>query len=151
MTTSRRVLVVNGPNLNLLGEREPGLYGRATLLDVEESVTSLARELGWEATFVQSNHEGVLIDHIHEVRRSVTGIIINAGGLTHTSVSLRDALSAARAPFIEVHVTNVHAREEFRHHSFLSPVAAAVIVGAGIHGYGLAMRHLDHLERANRE
>jgi len=144
------VLVLNGPNLNLLGEREPGLYGTTSLAAVEADLTALAAELGWIAEFLQSNHEGALIDAVHGSRGRVAGVVINAGGLTHTSVALRDALATSPAPVIEVHVTNIHAREQFRHHSYLSAVSAAVIVGAGVHGYQLALRHLDHLAGAAR-
>lgn len=134
--SARPVLVVlNGPNLNLLGEREPEIYGSETLADVEALCRARCEELGWELDFRQTNHEGVLIDAIHEVRRSCIGLVLNAAGWTHTSVAIRDALAAVVAPVVEVHISDVHAREEFRHHSFISDVAAEVIVGRGVQGY----------------
>lgn len=137
------LLIINGPNLNLLGTREPEIYGRATLSDVEQLTTDAARAAGFDATCLQSNHEGALVDAIHAARGSSVGIIINAGAYTHTSVALRDAIAGVELPTVEVHISNVHQREEFRHHSFLSPVCTAVIVGAGIHGYELAVSVLD--------
>jgi 3-dehydroquinate dehydratase-2 len=138
LTRPQRLLLVNGPNLNLLGTREPQIYGTATLADVEELTRTTASELGYEVTAIQSNHEGVLLDAIHEARQTCAGIVINAGALTHTSVALRDALVAA-------HISNVHKREEFRHHSYISGVAELVIVGAGIRGYVYAVQHLISL------
>ena len=129
------VVVLNGPNLNLLGEREPDVYGHETLADVEDLCRSRADELDHDLDFRQTNHEGVLIDAIHEVRRSAAGVVVNAGGWTHTSVAIRDALAAVAAPVIEVHISDVYAREEFRHHSYLSDVADEVIVGRGVRGY----------------
>ena len=129
------VVVLNGPNLNLLGEREPTIYGRETLADVEARCRERARALGWELDFRQTNHEGVMIDAIHEVRSSAVGLVINAGGWTHTSIALRDALAAVAGPVIEVHISDVHAREEFRRHSYISDVATEVIVGRGVAGY----------------
>ena len=137
-----KILVLNGPNLNLLGTREPQTYGSTTLAQVESGLQQLAGTLGVELGCLQSNHEGVLIDRIHAARGTVDGIVINPGGLTHTSVVLRDALAGVAIPFVEVHVSNVHKRESFRHHSYLSDIAAAVIVGAGVNGYSLALRHL---------
>ncbi|ALV46982.1 3-dehydroquinate dehydratase [Arthrobacter alpinus] len=137
------LLILNGPNLNLLGTREPGIYGSATLSDVEALTTAAAESAGFGASCLQSNHEGVLIDAIHAARGTAVGIIINAGAYTHTSVALRDAIAAVELPTVEVHISNVHKREEFRHHSYLSPVCSAVIVGAGIHGYELAVSALD--------
>lgn len=143
MTASpRRLLLVNGPNLNLLGTREPEVYGRATLDDVVELVERTADELGYGVSAVQSNHEGVLIDAIHDAREDCAGVVINPGGLTHTSVSLRDALTGVALPFAEVHVSDVHAREPFRHFSYLSDVAALTVVGEGIDGYARAVREL---------
>ncbi|HWI10758.1 MAG TPA: type II 3-dehydroquinate dehydratase, partial [Burkholderiaceae bacterium] len=129
-----------GPNLNLLGTREPQVYGADTLADVEAMAATLATQRGVALECLQSNHEGALIDRIHAARLDGTDcIVINPGGLTHTSVALRDALAGVAIPFIEVHVSNVHAREAFRHHSFLSPLAAGVIVGFGVAGYAMAL------------
>ena len=139
---TRRLLLVNGPNLNLLGTREPSVYGSDTLADVERLATETAAAAGWEIRSVQSNHEGVLIDEIHAARSDCAGIVINPGGLTHTSVALRDALSGAGLPVAEVHISNVHRREEFRHHSYVSGIAELVIAGAGINGYAYAVQEL---------
>jgi 3-dehydroquinate dehydratase II len=136
------ILVLNGPNLNLLGTREPEKYGTSTLADVERLAADAAKAHGFDVECVQSNHEGVLLDVIHAARTSAVGIVLNAGAFTHTSVALRDALAAVQLPAVEVHITNVHQREEFRHHSYLSPVCAAVIVGAGVFGYKLAIDYL---------
>jgi 3-dehydroquinate dehydratase-2 len=136
------ILVINGPNLNLLGTREPEKYGTSTLADVEDLAGRTAKSHGFAAECLQSNHEGVLLDAIHAARESAVGIVLNAGAFTHTSVALRDALAAVQLPAVEVHITNVHQREEFRHHSFLSPVCSAVIVGAGVFGYKLAIDYL---------
>ncbi len=141
----RQLLLVNGPNLNLLGTREPEIYGRATLADIEDLVTTTAAGLDYGVRAVQSNHEGVLIDAIQEARHDCAGIVINAGALTHTSVALRDALVAAGLPVAEVHISNVHRREEFRHFSYLSAVADVVIVGAGVHGYAYGVQQLAHI------
>lgn len=138
MTTPRRLLLVNGPNLNLLGTREPDIYGRETLSDVERLVTETAAARGFEVRAVQSNHEGVLIDAIHAARADCAGIVINPGGLTHTSVVLRDALSGVALPVAEVHISNVYEREAFRHHSFVADVAAVHVVGEGVPGYARA-------------
>ena len=142
---TRRILLVNGPNLNLLGTREPELYGEETLADVEALVARVAADFGIEVRAVQSNHEGVLIDAIHEARHDCSGIVINPGAFTHTSVALRDAIAGVELPAVEVHLTNVHAREPFRHHSYISPVAAGVIVGCGVQGYEFAVRRLAAL------
>ena len=139
---TRRVLILNGPNLNLLGTREPDVYGTATLADVERLATDAAAARGWTAECVQSNHEGELIDAVHAARGTADAIIINPGGYSHTSVALRDALSGVALPVVEVHITNIHRREEFRHHSYISGVADAVIAGAGITGYRLAVEYL---------
>ncbi|MEZ5448032.1 MAG: type II 3-dehydroquinate dehydratase [Thiolinea sp.] len=141
------ILVLNGPNLNLLGQREPTQYGHQTLADVEQLCRETGQRLGVEVNCLQSNHEGVLIDAIHEAGRgvkdgSVLGVVFNAGAYTHTSVALHDAVKGAEVPLIEVHISNVHAREAFRHHSYLSPVAAGIVVGFGIDGYVLAMEGL---------
>jgi 3-dehydroquinate dehydratase-2 len=137
------ILVLHGPNLNLLGVREPGVYGPTTLAQIDAELTRIAADAGAKLQSFQSNHEGALIDRIHASRGDGTAhIIINPGGLTHTSVALRDALSAVALPFIEVHLSNVHARESFRHHSFLSSLALGVICGLGPNGYRLALQHL---------
>jgi 3-dehydroquinate dehydratase-2 len=136
------ILVLNGPNLNLLGTREPEKYGTSTLADVERLAADAAKAHGFDVECVQSNHEGVLLDVIHAARTNAVGIVLNAGAFTHTSVALRDALAAVQLPAVEVHITNVHQREEFRHHSYLSPVCSAVIVGAGVFGYKLAIDYL---------
>ena len=138
----RSLLLVNGPNLNLLGLREPEIYGTESLADVETLVESAAAELGFAVTAVQSNHEGALIDAIHAARGTADGIVINPGGLTHTSVVLRDALTGIALPFAEVHISDVQAREEFRHYSYLSDVADVVVVGEGVAGYARAVREL---------
>jgi 3-dehydroquinate dehydratase-2 len=142
---TRRILLVNGPNLNLLGTREPEVYGTATLADVERITAEAAASLGFEIRTVQSNHEGVLIDAIHDARGECEGIVINPAGLTHTSVVLRDALTGVSLPFAEVHISDVYAREEFRHHSFLHDVAAVRVIGRGVEGYAEALRELVSL------
>lgn len=137
---AKNLLLLNGPNLNLLGTREPDVYGRDTLADVENAARAQAEQAGATVACFQSNHEGALIDRIHAARgEGVDMIVINPGGLTHTSVALRDALSGVAIPFIEVHISNVHQREAFRHHSFLSAVAQGTICGLGIDGYRLAI------------
>ena len=135
------VLVLHGPNLNLLGTREPAVYGSATLPDIERELTQIAKEAGAGVHFLQSNHEGVLIDRVHAARTDGTDfIVINPGGLTHTSVALRDAFAAVAIPFVEVHLSNIHRREPFRHHSYFSDLAEGVICGLGAQGYTLALR-----------
>jgi len=145
-----KILLLNGPNLNLLGTREPQTYGHDTLADVEANVAKIGAERGVAIECFQSNHEGALIDRIHSARLDGTGhIVINPGGLTHTSVALRDALAGVAIPFFEVHVSNVHRRESFRHHSFLSEIAAGVIVGFGVSGYAMAVNAaIDRLTAA---
>ena len=133
------VFILNGPNLNLLGVRDPSIYGRDTLGDIEERCTARAAALGLEIDFRQTNHEGQLVDWIQEARESADGIILNAGALTHTSVALFDALSAAELPVIEVHLSNIFRRESFRHHSYVSLAANGVICGLGAQGYELAL------------
>ena len=134
------ILLLNGPNLNLLGTREPHIYGAATLPQIEAELVQLAANAGAMLHTLQSNHEGVLIDRIHAARTDGTEfIIINPGALTHTSVALRDAFAGVAIPFIEVHLTNVHGREAFRHHSYFSDIAVAVIVGFGVDGYRYAL------------
>lgn len=139
------MLLLNGPNLNLLGVREPDTYGTTTLADVEEAVAKTAAEHGLDVRAVQSNHEGDLIDALHKARTECSAIIFNPAGFSHTSVALRDAIAAVALPTLEVHITNVHQREAFRHHSYISAVADAVIAGAGTHGYILATLHVAHL------
>jgi 3-dehydroquinate dehydratase-2 len=135
-----KLLLLNGPNLNLLGTREPEIYGPETLADVEAAAKKTTAARGAEIECFQSNHEGALIDRIHAARQAgVDVIVINPGGLTHTSVALRDALAGVAIPFIEVHVSNVHKREGFRHHSYLSGIADGVIVGFGVAGYTMAL------------
>ena len=138
-----KMLVLNGPNLNLLGRREPGVYGTTTLQELENNLSAHAPS-GVTLEFFQSNHEGQMIDRIHRVMdEPVDGIVINPGAWTHTSVAIRDALSAVAVPFVEVHISNVHAREAFRHHSYLSDIALAVIAGCGMQGYTFALETLD--------
>ena len=141
-TMAKHVLVLNGPNLNLLGEREPEIYGSETLADVEAMCRARAEELGLALDFRQTNHEGVLIDAIHEVRRTAAGVIINAGGWTHTSVAIRDALTNVVGPVVEVHISDIHAREPFRSQSYISAVADVVIVGRGTKGYVEAVEEI---------
>ena len=147
MTT---VLVLNGPNLNLLGTRKPEVYGSTSLADVEKMCQSEADKLDLELVFRQSNHEGQLIDWIHEFGREFKagtsiGAVYNPGAHTHTSVAIRDAIEGASLPVIECHISNVHAREEFRHHSFISPIATAVVAGMGIQGYAAAVEFVSNL------
>jgi 3-dehydroquinate dehydratase-2 len=142
VTDRRRLLLVNGPNLNLLGTREPDIYGTVTLADIEKLATEAAAEYGLDLRAVQSNHEGVLIDEIHLARLDCCGIVINPAALTHTSVALADALKAVGLPVAEVHLSNVHRREAFRHRSYVSAVAEMVVAGAGPDGYVAAVRYL---------
>jgi 3-dehydroquinate dehydratase-2 len=139
--TESRLLLVNGPNLNLLGSRQPEIYGSTTLAQIEQQVVEAAAEHGFDVRVVQSNHEGVLIDAIHAARADCAGIIINPGAYSHTSVAIRDALTAVELPVVEVHLSNIHRREAFRHHSYVSEVADAVIAGAGPAGYEYAVRY----------
>ena len=140
------VLLLNGPNLNLLGQREPGLYGAQTLADLEAQLRHQASELGVGLACFQSNHEGALVDRIHAARGQADGLLINAGAYTHTSIALRDALLGVAIPFVELHLSNVHARESFRHHSYLADKAVGVICGFGPASYGLALQGLvQHL------
>lgn len=147
----KKILVLNGPNLNLLGTREPAQYGHETLPDVVRLCEEAGAKLGIEVECRQSNHEGALIDWIHESGREVAagrllGVVFNAGAYTHTSVALHDAIKGASVPVIELHISNVHAREAFRHHSFISPVARGIIVGFGVKGYALAIEALARLD-----
>ncbi|MFQ3542806.1 type II 3-dehydroquinate dehydratase [Halobacillus rhizosphaerae] len=135
----KRLLLLNGPNLNLLGQREPETYGSQTLEDIVQLVTDTADELNYELTAFQSNHEGELIDQIQNAEGNVSGIIFNPAAYTHTSVAIRDAVSAISVPVIEVHISNVHNREEFRRHSMIAPVSAGQVIGFGIDGYRLAV------------
>ncbi len=147
MSESQRVLVIHGPNLNLLGSREPDIYGTTTLEEINADLTQAAKEWGADVEFFQSNHEGALVDRIQEAQSWADGILINPGGLTHTSVILRDALVATELPIVEVHLSNVFAREEFRRHSFISAITLGVISGFGPTGYCLGLNALlEHLE-----
>jgi len=144
---SQTVMVLNGPNLNLLGQREPAVYGSATLADVERLCAVACERHGFTLDFRQSNHEGVLIDAIHaagaaQAQGTLAGVVFNAGAYTHTSVALHDAIKGAAVRVIELHISNVHAREPFRHHSWLSPVAQGVMAGFGVRGYALAIAAL---------
>ena len=140
-----KIVILNGPNLNLLGQRQPEIYGHVTLADVEANCRKLGGELGLDLDFKQSNHEGVLIDWIHEARKNGAGLIMNPGAYTHTSVAIMDAMKTCEFPILEVHISNVHQREAFRHHSYVSLVATGVMAGFGVHGYELAVRHMAHL------
>lgn len=145
---ARTITILNGPNLNLLGKRQPHIYGSTTLADVEANCRGLTKELGLDLTFMQSNREYELIDWIHAARETTGGLIINPGAFTHTSIAILDALNTYEPPVIEVHISQVHKREAFRHHSYVSHRADAVMAGFGIHGYTLAVRHLAHLINA---
>lgn len=140
-----RICILNGPNLNLLGKRQPEIYGHDTLEDVGRDCAALAAELGLEMEMFQSNHEGEIIDRIHRAREDAAGIIINPAAYTHTSVAILDALSAFDGPVLEVHISNVHKRESFRHHSYVSLRADGVIAGFGVQGYTLALRRMATL------
>ncbi len=149
----KKILVLNGPNLNLLGQREPAQYGYDTLADVERLCQEAGAVLGVEVECRQSNHEGQLIDWIHEAGRetaagTMLGVVLNAGAYTHTSIALHDAIKGASVTLIELHISNVHAREGFRHHSYISPVARAIIVGLGVKGYALAIEALVRVSEA---
>ncbi|MFZ2100518.1 MAG: type II 3-dehydroquinate dehydratase [Oricola sp.] len=149
---AQRVLILNGPNLNLLGTREPGIYGAQTLADVEKSCEAFGRELGFEVTCYQSNHEGDLVDRLQQAGREGTGVVFNPGAYSHTSVALRDAIAGSGAVVVEVHISNIHARERFRHHSYVSAVAKGMICGLGTQGYLLAMRALAvHMNNNGQE
>jgi 3-dehydroquinate dehydratase-2 len=141
---AKPVLVLNGPNLNMLGKRQPHIYGRETLADVEKACRTEGDKLGLAIDFAQNNHEGALVDLIQAAREKNSAIVINAGAYTHTSVALLDALNAAELPVVEVHISNIYKREAFRHHSYISPAAVGVIAGLGIQGYVLALQALAH-------
>lgn len=143
-----KILLVNGPNLNTLGTREPEIYGKETLAQIEKNCTAHAKKLGMALTCVQSNHEGGIIETIQKARTEAHGVIINPGAFTHTSVAIMDALLLLTCPIIEVHLSNIHAREEFRHHSYVSKVARGVICGLGAHGYLLALDAMAGLVKA---
>ena len=150
----KKILVLNGPNLNLLGTREPAVYGSATIADVEAACGLAAKAHGADLDFRQSNHEGALIDWLHEAGRAAgetLGVVLNAGAYTHTSVALHDAIKAIAVPVIEVHLSNVHAREPFRHHSYLSPACAGIVVGFGVAGYALAIDGLARTAAARAD
>ena len=142
LSANSRILVIHGPNLNLLGRREPEVYGHTTLAQIDAELIELGATLGVAVDCFQSNHEGQLIDRIQEAMTGHAGIVINPGGLTHTSVALRDALAATELPVVEVHLSNVFARESFRHHSYVSGIAAGVVTGLGTAGYRLAVTAL---------
>ena len=144
----RTVLVLNGPNLNMLGTREPATYGHETLADIGALCRQTGEALDLTVEFEQTNHEGQLIDWIHQARGRCAAIVINPGAWTHTSVAIRDALVASELPVIEVHLSNVHKREEFRHHSYVSGIAVAVLAGFGSNGYRMAIEHVAHLLKA---
>jgi 3-dehydroquinate dehydratase-2 len=144
------ILVIHGPNLNLLGTREPHIYGSTTLREIDEDLTRYGAALGVVVHTFQSNHEGLLIDRVQQAHGKAAGLIVNAGGLTHTSVSLRDAIAAIQVPTVEVHLSNLYAREEFRHHSYLAPVCLGQIAGLGAIGYRLALKALANLVQAKQ-
>ncbi|WP_138422190.1 type II 3-dehydroquinate dehydratase [Maritimibacter alexandrii] len=142
---SKTIHILNGPNLNLLGKRQPEIYGADTLADVERACAELAADLGLSTELFQSNHEGEIVEQIHRAREEAAGIVINAGAYTHTSVAILDALNTFEGPVIEVHISNIHAREPFRHHSYISARAQGVIVGCGVEGYEFAVRRMATL------
>lgn len=143
-----KILVLNGPNLNMLGVREPTIYGKDTLADVEKLCVKAGKAVGLAIDFRQSNHEGELVTWIQEARGKMAGIVINAGAYTHTSVALQDALALSELPVIEVHISNVYKREPFRHKSYISAVARGVLCGFGVHGYALAIDGLAKMVKA---
>ncbi|WP_454745542.1 type II 3-dehydroquinate dehydratase [Ciceribacter selenitireducens] len=142
---SKILFVLNGPNLNALGKREPGIYGGKTLADIEADCTAAGAELGFSVDFRQTNHEGVLVDWLHEAGEKSVGVAINAGAYTHTSIALHDAIRAIGVPVVEVHISNIHAREEFRHKSVIAPATKGMICGFGPHSYILALHALKNI------
>ena len=140
----KKIYILNGPNLNLLGEREPEIYGRSSLKDIEKSLNKIAKTNNLEIVFEQSNHEGELIELIQTASKESKGIIINPAGYTHTSIAIYDALLSSKLPIIEVHLSNIHAREQFRHHSVIADIAIGQIVGLGSHSYLFALEYLAH-------
>ncbi|MFY0662899.1 MAG: type II 3-dehydroquinate dehydratase [Shimia sp.] len=142
---SKMIYILNGPNLNLLGKREPEIYGHDTLADVETNCAAVGKILGLSVKLQQSNHEGEIVEMIHEARENAAGIIINPAAYSHTSVAILDALNTFEGPVLEVHISNIHKRETFRHHSYVSARADGVIAGFGVNGYALAMQHMGTL------
>ena len=142
---SKTLFVLNGPNLNALGKREPGIYGGKTLADIEADCAAVGAELGFSVDFRQTNHEGVLVDWLHEAGEKAVGVAINAGAYTHTSIALHDAIRAIGVPVVEVHISNIHAREEFRHKSVIAPATKGMICGFGPHSYILALHALKNI------
>ena len=145
MRVTKSIFILNGPNLNLLGKRQPEIYGHETLADVEARCRSVGDELALTVEFRQSNAEHQLVDWIQEAREAAAGIIINPAAYSHTSIAILDALKACECPILEVHISNIHRREPFRHHSYVSQAATGVVAGFGTHGYVLALRHMAHL------
>jgi 3-dehydroquinate dehydratase-2 len=142
---SNIIIVINGPNLNMLGKREPGIYGGKTLKDIETDCVNAGADLGFSVEFRQSNHEGVLVDWLHEASERAAGVVINPGAYSHTSIALHDAIRAISTPVVEVHISKIHAREEFRHKSMVSPAAKGMICGFGPYGYVMALHALKNI------
>ncbi len=142
---SNIIIVINGPNLNMLGKREPGIYGGKTLKDTENDCLQAGADLGFAVEFSQSNHEGVLVDWLHEAGERAAGVVINPGAYSHTSIALHDAIRAISTPVVEVHISNIHAREEFRHKSMVSPAAKGMVCGFGPYGYVMALHALKNI------
>ena len=142
---SNIIIVINGPNLNMLGKREPGIYGGKTLKDIENDCLQAGADLGFAVEFRQSNHEGVLVDWLHEAGERAAGVVINPGAYSHTSIALHDAIRAISTPVVDVHISNIHAREEFRHKSMVSPAAKGMVCGFGPYGYVMALHALKNI------